>query len=118
MNLTVQIPEALIAQAVATEVAAQMNRRFAAIQTPAVQIPAADRALGAIYRRLQCEMFGAVRDAGLDNTDREGMLRAINVTLGTSYTSRTEMTPTEMIVFTRALGLGMWVRGWHYNPVI
>ena len=57
-------------------------------------------------------MFGAVRDAGLNREDRDGMIAAINATNGTSLTSRTQMTPLEMLNFTLAVRDGVWAPGW------
>jgi hypothetical protein len=64
------------------------------------------------YLLAQGRMFGACRNAGLDITDRDGMISGINRLLGINITSRTQLTPWEMRIVKAAIEEGCFAAGW------
>jgi hypothetical protein len=64
-----------------------------------------------LHRHIQCELFGEAKAVGIDVKNKAEMLYAINTILRTNYTSRTQLSPAEMMTVILAFRLGLWKKG-------
>jgi hypothetical protein len=67
------------------------------------------------YRNAQKAMFGAAHAAGLDTNDRDGMIQAACHVLRINISSRKQLWPHEMALFTVAIEAGYLRCGWFPN---